>query len=60
MEGEVTTEAGAGLKALGTRKRQQPPETGKGGKQILQLLGDQAPSAARMRTIFGLSTSVSI
>lgn len=35
MEGEVTTEAGAGLKALGTRKRQQPPETGKGGKQIL-------------------------
>lgn len=36
VDREVATEAGAGLKALGTRKRQQPPETGKGRKQILR------------------------
>lgn len=32
---EVTTQAGAGLKVLGTRKRRQPPGPGKGGKQTL-------------------------
>lgn len=54
MDREVATEAGAGLKALGTRSMPAAQRLEKAGTNsaLAAARGEQTPSAARMRTIF--------